>query len=65
MNAELACLNTRIKSVEDDDTDEKGINTWNDYPRRLKNFFRWLHNAKSIDNETEEISTSTANLVLT
>ena len=53
----LAFLNTKIKCAEDD-PDKKWINTWNDYLRRLKNFFRWLHNLRSINNDLEELSTS-------
>jgi integrase/recombinase XerD len=53
----LSFLNTKIKSVEDD-PDKKWINSWNDYLRRLKNFFRWLHNARSENNDSEEISSS-------
>ena len=49
----LTFLNTKIKSVEED-PDKKWINTWNDYLRRLKNFFRWLCNLRSINNESEE-----------
>ncbi len=53
----LAFLNTKIKSAEDD-PDKKWINTWNDYLRRLKNFFRWLHNLRSVNNDLGELSTS-------
>lgn len=35
----LAFLNTKIKSIEED-PEKNWINTWNDYLRCLKNFFR-------------------------
>ena len=53
----LTFLDTKIKSAEED-PDKKWINTWNDYLRRLKNFFRWLHNLRSKNNDSEEISSS-------
>ncbi len=34
------------RKTEKEDPDKKWITTWNDYPWRLKYFFRWLYNAK-------------------
>jgi hypothetical protein len=41
----VAFLDTRRKSKEED-PEQKWITTWNDYPWRLKMFYRWLYNVK-------------------
>jgi hypothetical protein len=38
-------LNIKLKNIADD-PDRRCLTTWNDYLRRLKYFFRWLHNCK-------------------
>jgi len=41
----VAFLDTRRKNKEED-PEQKWITTWNDYPWRLKMFYRWLYNVK-------------------
>jgi hypothetical protein len=43
--AVLSFLDTKIRPSEQD-PEKKWINTWNDYARRIKRFFRWLHNTR-------------------
>ena len=38
-------LDSKRKTIEED-PDKKWIITWNDYLWRLKDFYRWLYNAK-------------------
>jgi integrase/recombinase XerD len=45
-------LDTKMKSVEED-PDKRWITTWNDYLGDIKFFFRWLHNWKLKDTESE------------
>lgn len=48
----IAFLNTKIKSQEED-PDKKWITTWNDYLNRIRLFFRWLYNARSKEDSSE------------
>jgi hypothetical protein len=41
----LSFLDTKIRPAEQD-PEKKWINSWNDYARRIKRFFRWLHNTR-------------------
>jgi integrase/recombinase XerD len=49
----LSFLDFKIKSKEDD-PDGKWMRNWNDYPQRIKYFFRWLHNEKLRQERNEE-----------
>jgi hypothetical protein len=40
-------LDTKIKN-NDADPEKKWITTWNDYPWRIKYFFRWFHSYKLV-----------------
>ena len=49
----LAFLEARISNSEID-PDRRWITTWNDYPRRIKYFLRWLHNHKDKEQKGME-----------
>jgi peptidoglycan/xylan/chitin deacetylase (PgdA/CDA1 family) len=48
-------LDTKIKN-NDVDPEKKWITTWNDYPWRIKYFFRWFHSYKLVKERAEEPS---------
>jgi len=49
----ITFLNTKIKNA-DLDPDKRWITTWNVYLWRIKYFFRWLYNYRSVKEKGEE-----------
>jgi integrase/recombinase XerD len=49
----IAFLDTRRKN-KDEDPDQKWITTWNDYLWRIKIFYRWYYNTKTLKNNIFE-----------
>jgi hypothetical protein len=53
----LKYLDTKIKPA-DIDPEQKWITTWNDYCDRIKVFFRWLHNVRAKEKQSDVLPMS-------